>query len=52
MGMTRREALRKITAGTGSVVATGAATGIALSGVAHSEETPAVPPEALGLLYG
>jgi Fe-S-cluster-containing dehydrogenase component len=51
MAMTRREALRKITAGTASVVATGAATGVALSGVAHSEETPAVPPEALGLLY-
>lgn len=51
MAMTRREALRKLTAGTVSVVATGAATGVALSGVAHSEETPAVPPEALGLLY-
>lgn len=51
MAMTRREALRKITTGTASVVATGAATGIALSGVAHSEETAAVPPEALGLLY-
>jgi Fe-S-cluster-containing dehydrogenase component len=51
MAMTRREALRKLTAGTVSVVATGAATGVALSGVAHSEETPAVPPEAVGLLY-
>lgn len=51
MAMTRREALRKLTAGTVSVVATGAATGVALSGVAHSEETPAVPPEAIGLLY-
>ena len=51
MAMTRREALRKITAGTASVVATGAATGIALSGVAHSEETVGVPAEALGLLY-
>lgn len=51
MAMTRREALRKITTGTASVVATGAATGIALSGVAHSEETAAIPPEALGLLY-
>lgn len=51
MAMTRREALRKITTGTASVVATGAATGIALSGVAHSEETPVLPPEAVGLLY-
>lgn len=51
MAMTRREALRKLTAGTASVVATGAATGIALSGVAHSEETPGVSAEAVGLLY-
>jgi Fe-S-cluster-containing dehydrogenase component len=51
MAMTRREALRKLTAGTVSIVATGAATGVALSGVAHSEETQALPPEAEGLLY-
>ncbi len=51
MAMTRREALRKLTTGTVSVVATGAATGTALSGAAHSEERPAAPAEALGLLY-
>ena len=51
MAMTRREALRKLTTGTASVVATGAATGTVLSGAAHSEERPAAPAEALGLLY-
>ena len=51
MAMTRREALRKLTTGTMSVVATGAATGVALSGAALSEENIAAPPEALGLLY-
>lgn len=51
MAITRREALRKLTTGTASVVATGAAGGAALSGVAVSEEKPQVRPEALGLLY-
>src|SRR5438477_1684358 len=51
MAMTRREALRKLTTGTMSVVATGAATGVALSGAALSEENIAAPAEALGLLY-
>jgi len=51
MAMTRREALRKLTTGTVSVVATGAATGVALSGAAYSEEQVAAPAEALGLLH-
>ena len=51
MAMTRREALRKLTTGTVSVVATGAATGVVLSGAAYSEEQVAAPAEALGLLY-
>ena len=51
MAITRREALRKLTTGTVSVVATGAATGIALSGAAQSEEQASAPPQAIGLLY-
>jgi Fe-S-cluster-containing dehydrogenase component len=51
MAMTRREALRKLTTGTVSVVATGAVTGVTLSAAAHSEEKIAAPTEALGLLY-
>src|ERR1700740_1957068 len=51
MGMTRREALRKLTTGTVSVAAAGAVTGLTLSEAAHSEEKPSAPPLALGLLY-
>jgi Fe-S-cluster-containing dehydrogenase component len=51
MGMTRREALRKLTTGTVSVAAAGGIAGLTLSGVAHSEEKPLAPPQALGLLY-
>jgi len=51
MGITRRDALRRLTTGTVSAVATGAAGGLALSGVAASEEKPQAPAEALGMLY-
>jgi Fe-S-cluster-containing dehydrogenase component len=51
MAITRREALQRLTTGTVSVVATGAATGVALSGVAQSEEQSGPSMEALGLLY-
>lgn len=51
MALSRREMLQKITVGTASAVATGTATGTALSGVAQSQEQPTAPREAVAMLY-
>ena len=51
MALSRREVLQRITVGTASAVATGAATGTALSGVGQAQEYPVAPPAAVAMLY-
>jgi Fe-S-cluster-containing dehydrogenase component len=51
MDMTRRQALRNLATGTATVVATGCATTVGLSGVAEASEAPVVPKHAVSMLY-
>ena len=51
MALSRREMLQKITVGSATVVATGAATGTALLGAAQAQEMPQAPREAVAMLY-
>ena len=51
MAITRRDALRKLVAGTASVAAASAVATVPLSTRAQAEEGPTVPPAAVGMLY-
>src|SRR5581483_7633911 len=51
MAITRRDALRKLAAGTASVAAAGAVAAVPLSRTAQAEGGPTVPPAAVGMLY-
>lgn len=50
MPMTRRDLLQKLSTGA-AVAATGAASTVALGGLAHAEERGEMPPTAVGMLY-
>lgn len=50
MEITRRELFHKMTTGGAAIAASGGISA-ALTGVAQAEETPQVPPHALGMLY-